>query len=177
MKRRTDWWRPLGGLNECSRLSAIVTTRLCLCDVSQCASMSIRGPLLNCMADSRRLSRTRTHTHTHAPQRPFLKSLPPLDKPSGMLVICPCRCLNLGPALVSSGGGTLLRHRYDTVSLHTGLDSGQGRGQALRPRRQSGAVNGCLSWQIDHPPDPPALNLQDQCAYLDPLCASCVYVV
>lgn len=118
----------------------------------QYASMGIRGPLLNCVADSRRLSHTNTHTPQQA-QRPFLKSLPPLDEPSGMHVICPRRRLNPGPsALVSFGGGTLPGRLYDTVSLHTGLDSGQGRGQALRLAQQSGAVYGCPSWQIDHPP-------------------------
>lgn len=31
MKSRTDWWRALGGLNECDRLSAIATTGPCFC--------------------------------------------------------------------------------------------------------------------------------------------------
>lgn len=63
LKRRTDWWRPLGGQNECGRLSASVTTRLSLCDVMRTyAGMGIKGPLLNCMADSACLSRTRMHT-------------------------------------------------------------------------------------------------------------------
>lgn len=71
------------------------------------ASMGIRGPLFNCMADSRCLSHTNAHTPQPA-QRPFLKSLPPSDEPSGMHVICPRRRLNSSPsALVSSGGGTL----------------------------------------------------------------------
>lgn len=109
-----------------------------------CVSAGIRGPLLNCAADSRRLLRARRRAPPPA-QRPFLKSFPPLDKLSGIRVICPCRCLNPSPALVSSGAGTLPGRRYDTVSLHTGLDSGQGRGQASGLLQQSGVVNGCWS--------------------------------
>ncbi|CAB1449232.1 unnamed protein product [Pleuronectes platessa] len=50
--------------------------------------------------------------------------------------------LRLPLALVSSGGGTLPGRLYDTVSLHTWLDSRQGRGRDSRLQRQSGAVNG-----------------------------------
>lgn len=74
MKSRTDWWRPLGGLDECGRLSAIVTARLC--DALQYASTGIRGPLLNCMADNRRLSRTHKYMQSSTSSKPLFKKLP-----------------------------------------------------------------------------------------------------
>lgn len=138
-------------------LSAIVTTRLC--DVLQCASPSIRGPLLNCVADSSRLYGTQIHTRTLLDQfrDPFSKK-PPSHSPgfrSGMHVICPCRCLNPSPALVSFVGGTLPGRRYDTMSLCTRLDSSQGRGQALEA---APAVRCCkwLSELTDRSPAIPA---------------------
>lgn len=113
------------------------------------ACMSIRGPLLNCAADNRRLSGTRVNTLHNLLKDHFKKASLHEVTWCGMRVICPHRRMNLDPsALVSSGRGTLLGRRYDTLSLHSGLDISQGRGQALRLRRQSGAVNGCLSWQI-----------------------------
>lgn len=125
-------------------LSAIVTTRLC--DVLQRASASIRGPLLNCVADSSRLYGTQIHTRTLLDQLrdPFSKKPPPPPHVfrSGMHVICPCRCLNPGPALVSSVGGTLPGRRYDTVSLCTRLDSSRGRGQAL----EAAPAVRCCKW-------------------------------
>lgn len=90
----------------------------------QFASVGIRGPLLNCMADSHRLSNTNTHTPWPA-QRPFLKSLPPFNEPSGMHVICPRSRLNL-PALQlrchllearSPGVGTTLCHSTQSLTL------------------------------------------------------------
>lgn len=62
-----------------------------------------------------------------------------------MRVICPCRCLNPGPALVSSGVDTLPGRRYNTVSLLTRLDAGQGRGQASGP---AAAVR-CCQWPLE----------------------------
>lgn len=60
-----------------------------------------------------------------------------------MRVICPRRHLNFSPsALVSYGAGTLPGRLYDTVSLGTVLDSGRGGGEASRPQRRSGSVNG-----------------------------------
>lgn len=110
--------------------------------------------------------------HSHPPQpaqRCFLKSLPPFGGTKRHA--CHLSSLPSEPsallALVSSGGGTLPGRRYDTVSLHTGLDSSRGRGQASRLRRQSGAVNGCLSWQIDHPASPlPQWSCTNQCIWI-----------
>lgn len=111
----------------------------------RCMRAGIGRPFLNCVADSRHpFMRTETRTPRPA-QRAFSKRFPPLDKLSGIRVICPCRCLKPCPSLVSSGAGTLPGRRYHTVSLHTGLDSGRGRAQA------SGAAPAvrCCKWLLE----------------------------
>lgn len=88
LKRRTDWWRPLGGQAECGRLSASVTTRPPFDARWTCASSSIWGLPCNCVADSGCLF---SHMNTLAflpPQRRCLKELPSLEWPGGMRLIC-----------------------------------------------------------------------------------------
>lgn len=84
-----------------------------------------------------------THEYAH------IFKFPPLDKLRCVHFIYPCRCLNPSSALVSSGGSRIPGRRFCTMSLHTWLDSGQGRGQASGLRQQSGAVNDSQSWQTD----------------------------
>lgn len=72
------WWK--GEQIDEDRWEPVHNCHTRLCDVLQCASASIRGPLLNCMADSSPLYGTQIHTRTLLDQLrdPFSKKpLPP----------------------------------------------------------------------------------------------------
>lgn len=169
MKRRTDWWRPLGA---CLQLSQHACVMCCSVPAPVSGALS----LIAWLTAAAFMAHKYTHAHSLTSSETHFQKSPPVFR-SGMHVICPCRCLNPGSALVSSVGGTLPGRRYDTVSLCTRLDSSRGRGQAL----EAAPAVRCCKWLSEltdrSPAIPTAHNPQDQHTYLDPLCVFCVYVV
>lgn len=128
MRSRRDWG--LGGLNECERLSAIVTTGLRVWCV-------IGRPLLNCAADSRRLLRARRRSSSSS-KALFLKSFPPLRQTEWH----PCH-LSLPMSELQPSSGVIwcrhaprasLRHRVTPhrAWLWPGSRSGLGAAAAVR---------------------------------------------
>lgn len=174
MKRRTDWWRPLGA---CPQLSQHACVMCCSVPAPVSGALS----LIAWLTAAAFMAHKYTHAHfLTSSETLFQKSPPPVFR-SGMHVICPCRCLNPSPALVSSVGGTLPGRRYDTVSLCTRLDSSRGRGQAVEA---APAVRCCkwLSELTDRSPTIPAAPRSTGSAHISRstlcvLCLCCLDVV
>lgn len=117
-----------------------------------------------------------THKHTHSHSSTGSKSL--FKKPPSLRQTEWHAChLSLPLSEPQPGSGVIWwrhapRHRVTPHQawLWPGSWSGLEAASAVR----------CCKWLSEltdrSPPAPPALNLQDQSAFVDPLCASCVYV-
>lgn len=175
MKRRTDWWRPLGGSSERGRLSAIVTTLLC--DASQYAGFGYQGALYLIAGLTAATFHAHKYIHSTTSSKTLFKKLPSLWQTEWHA----CHLsLPLSEPQPSSGviwqrhaSRASVRHHVNPHWAWLWPGSWTGLEAALAVR--------CCKWLSEltdgSPSVPTALNLQDQSAYLDPLCALCVYVV